>query len=249
MNILGIDFGSNYIRLSTINDGKLSMLLDKSSNRKMTNMLTFKDNRRLFGEDAVQHYVRNLSNSVVSLTQKIDEKSITVKYDSKIFNSESTDEKSEFNKTQLMVMILSKTLEAVNINPNKLDKITLSIPDSYSYKQRNILVNAFNILNIKKYCILNNSKAIAMNYGLYKYAKRPKRSHESDVLDTEHINMRQLFGQNDTYASTLARWMKRYAQEYNREILKYDVTSGIRGNVIHSFNIVDVELLRLANSE
>ena len=85
--------------------------------------------------------------------------------------------------------------------------------------------------------------------GLYKYAKRPKRSHESDVSDIEHINMRQLFGQNDTYASTLARWMKRYAQEYNREILKYDVTSGIRGNVIHSFNIVDVELLRLANSE
>ena len=91
---------------------------------------------------------------------------------------------------------------------------------------------------------------------LYKYAKRPKRAHERDVNEIENKSMRQLLRENDTHAATLARWMKRYAQRFNNEILTHDEPNQFRdgifghpNNIISSFNIVDVELLRLANED
>lgn len=90
----------------------------------------------------------------------------------------------------------------------------------------------------------------------YKYAKRPLRDSESHVSEIEGIPLRTLFFDHETHGATLARWMKRYAIEYEPEILEFDNEKkfkheilGHDNNIINGFNLVDVELLRLANGD
>jgi len=91
---------------------------------------------------------------------------------------------------------------------------------------------------------------------IYKYAERPLRANEKAVNQIENETLRNLFKDQDTHAPTLARWVKRYALRYYTSIIKHDEPNqfrdGISGhpnNIIGSFNIVDIELLRLANDD
>jgi len=106
------------------------------------------------------------------------------------------------------------------------------------------------------YWSLWNENPLFKDTPIYKYAERPLRANEKAVNQIENETLRNLFKDQDTHAPTLARWVKRYALRYDTSIIKHDEPNqfrdGISGhpnNIIGSFNIVDIELLRLANDD
>lgn len=106
---------------------------------------------------------------------------------------------------------------------------------------------------MKTYWLLWKDNKAFKETQMYLYAQRPKRENEKHVDEIANETMQTLFWDNDTHAPTLARWMKGYALRFEPELLAKaedgffrDAIRSRMNNIIHSFNIVDTELLRLA---
>lgn len=50
--VIGIDFGSNWIKMAVIRDNGFNIVLDSASQRKVSNAVSFGDDDRYFGPDA-----------------------------------------------------------------------------------------------------------------------------------------------------------------------------------------------------
>ena len=91
------------------------------------------------------------------------------------------------------------------------------------------------------------------NTPMHEYASRPLRESQATVEEVEDESMTELFRRNDTHPYTFLRWSKRYAMRHDPDLLKHDSGSfqpgldGSENNIINSFGILDVELMRVAN--
>ena len=64
---IGIDLGNHSTKLSNLTNGKINIILNKSSQRSSKTLMSFKD-IRYFGDDAYSQQVNNYKNTVSGFT-------------------------------------------------------------------------------------------------------------------------------------------------------------------------------------
>ena len=169
----------------TINDFQINQLLNDYNYRVISSIIQFKNSVLLYGDLAKTnnkiYYLStfdNLSRLIGFIYNiKINEKE--VKYFNTIenYDKEHTSFFFTLNKNEYrfpcefcVSIFLSKIINSIK---NKIDisikKYIFSIPDYYTYHQKESLKNILNSLKLKSYLLINESTAMTMHYGIINY--------------------------------------------------------------------------------
>ena len=62
--VVGIDFGTKYIKIAYYDKGKVTMICDEATERLIPNLISFTKEKRLIGRIALTKINRNYNNTV-----------------------------------------------------------------------------------------------------------------------------------------------------------------------------------------
>ncbi len=178
MSILSIDFGNSFIRLSSSSQGVIKIIAD-NGNYLINNCITFKD-YRLFGVEAFNNY--NLSLTISDLKRIIGLNSDDIKKIPYInTNLDSSNSfKLCFNNQDYYLSIEHLIGSILNYytKKNNFTKVSLSVPDYFDEKKRQLLLNSCKVFNIDIFSLVNESESISLDYGFYKIFRQEFKNEE-----------------------------------------------------------------------
>eukprot|EP00924_Labyrinthula_sp_SR-Ha-C_P001484 maker-scaffold_55-snap-gene-1.1-mRNA-1 protein AED:0.17 eAED:0.66 QI:0/0/0/1/0/0/2/0/801 len=184
--VIGIDLGSQNCVISQAKRGGIETVLNESSKRKTANLVSFQQNQRFLGEQAVPLAKSNFKNTI-----KAASKLIGLKFSSpeaqreinlmpnrdKFFELESgmvgvrvqyNGSETVFSCEQLVAMLLNK----LRIVDGKIGSdVVISVPYYWSQEQRQALLDACSIAGFDPLNLINSTTASALSYGIYKSAR------------------------------------------------------------------------------
>ena len=185
---LGINIGAQktvYSIFSKINEKYIShVLLMNNSSRIIPSIICYTKTHRLFGENSITSLKQNLDTSHINLSRLIG-----FSKDIKIYENEINYELREINNMENFSfyiqnpngieetdtdILISDFLFLINKYYFKNEKYNytstyISIPDFYTFYQKQYIDFIINSLNMKDVNIINESSAITMYYGYTKY--------------------------------------------------------------------------------
>ena len=168
----------------TIKDFQINQLLNDYNYRVISSIIQFKNSVLLFGDLAKTnnkiYYLStfdNLSRLIGFIYNiKINEKE--VKYFNTIenYDQENTSFSFTLNNDQYQFpcdfcvsIFLSKIINSIKKIDTSIKNYIFSIPDYYTYHQKESLKNILKTLKLKSYLMINESTAMTMFYGLINY--------------------------------------------------------------------------------
>ncbi|CAH0560825.1 unnamed protein product [Brassicogethes aeneus] len=183
--VMSVDLGSEWMKVGIVSPGvPMEIALNKESKRKSPAVLSFRDNIRLFGEDAQTIGIRfpknsyqylmdllgkNISHPIVKLFQKrfpyfdiVEDKdrgTILFKHDKNTF----------YSPEELVAQMLVKAKEfAENGAQQKIKECVLTVPGYFNQVERKALLQAAELADLKILQLINDYTAVALNYGIFR---------------------------------------------------------------------------------
>ena len=177
---IGIDIGNYSTKLSNLVNGKINIILNKSSQRSSKTLMSFKD-IRYFGDDAYSLQVNNYKNTVSDFMITILNNNYNKLY---LFPNLSNPNLSNPNYTlilngttydlspeYLLAMYLTNINNNLKENNISTDYVTLAVPNNFNLYQNNILLECFKNSGWKNPHIINKSIALGLEYTFYRSGK------------------------------------------------------------------------------
>ncbi|XP_055902240.1 hypoxia up-regulated protein 1 [Eupeodes corollae] len=185
--VMSVDLGSEWMKVGVVSPGvPMEIALNKESKRKSPAVLAFRDGVRSFGEDAQTVGVKEpasayaylldllgkqIDNPIVELYRKRfpyyeivgDEERNTVLF-------KKGDE--YFSVEELVAQILVKAKEFAEDSTSQIiTECVLIVPGFFGQAERNALLSAAQLANLKVLQLINDYTAVALNYGVFHRAE------------------------------------------------------------------------------
>lgn len=186
--VMSVDLGTEWMKVGVVSPGvPMEIALNKESKRKTPAILAFRDGLRTFGEDGVTVGIREpaaaygylldllgktIENPIVDLYRKRfpyyeiigDPERNTV-----IFRKS---ESEQFSVEELIAQILVKAKEfAQESTSQPITECVLTVPGYFGQAEREALLTAAELANLKVLQLINDYTAVALNYGVFHRAE------------------------------------------------------------------------------
>lgn len=180
--VMSVDFGSEWMKVGIVSPGvPMEIALNKESKRKTPAVISFRDNVRLFGEDAQTVGLRfpkqaysylldllgkSIDHPLVKLYQErfpyyeivpdVDRGTILFKQDDDTF----------FSPEELIAQFLTKAREFAESGAQQpIKECVLTVPGFFNQVERTALLEAAELAGLKVLQLINDYTAVALNYG------------------------------------------------------------------------------------
>ncbi|CAD8139686.1 unnamed protein product [Paramecium octaurelia] len=185
---IGIDFGSQRSVIAAALKGGVKVLDNEGSHRETQNVVGFTVEERFIGEQGALQQKSNFKNSVAFFNRFLglhgepafraeETKWLTVPTSindsgKTLFEVNYLGQKSTFTPEQLTGSMLNKLKHVVAHNDinTQASNFCISVPAYYTESERKALIDACKIADIPLERLLNETTAIAINYGLFRKA-------------------------------------------------------------------------------
>ncbi|XP_037828781.1 hypoxia up-regulated protein 1 [Lucilia sericata] len=182
--VMSVDLGSEWMKVGIVSPGvPMEIALNRESKRKTPVTLAFRDGARTFGEDAVTVGIKEpkaaysylldllgktIDNPIVDLYRKRfpyydiigDPERNTV-----IFKKSDTE---QFTVEELIAQILVKAKEFAQEATNQvITEAVLTVPGYFGQAEREAMLTAAQLANLKVLQLINDYAAVALNYGVF----------------------------------------------------------------------------------
>ncbi|XP_037930648.1 hypoxia up-regulated protein 1 [Teleopsis dalmanni] len=186
--VMSVDLGTEWMKVGVVSPGvPMEIALNKESKRKTPTILSFRDGVRNFGEDAVTVGLREpaavygylldllgktVDNPIVDLYKKrfpyynitADPQRQTV-----IFTKNNNE---QFSVEELVAQMLQKAKEFAEESTRQIvTECVLIVPGYFGQAEREALLSAAHLANLKVLQLLNDYTAVALNYGVFHRAE------------------------------------------------------------------------------
>jgi L1 cell adhesion molecule like protein len=181
---IGIDLGTTYSYLAVFEHGKVQMIPNEEDNRMTPSYVTFTNTQRFVGEKAKNHAIIDPNNTIYDakrlIGRQFDDKTIQadMKYwPFKVINEdrrpkvevEYKNERKRLTAEEISSMILIKMKNiAENYLGKKVSDVVLTVPSYFNDSQRQATIDAGIIAGLNVRCLINETSAAAIAYGLNK---------------------------------------------------------------------------------
>ncbi|XP_034490308.1 hypoxia up-regulated protein 1 isoform X1 [Drosophila innubila] len=186
--VMSVDLGTEWMKVGVVSPGvPMEIALNRESKRKTPAILAFRDGVRTFGEDAQTIGIREpsaaygylldllgktIDNPVVDLYRKRfpyytlvgDKERNTI-----VFKKSDTE---EFSVEELIAQMLVKAKEfAQESTQQPIAECVLTVPGYFGQAEREALLVAAQLANLKVLQLINDYAAVALNYGVFHRAE------------------------------------------------------------------------------
>ncbi|EAR85326.2 DnaK protein (macronuclear) [Tetrahymena thermophila SB210] len=196
--VLGIDFGSQYFKISLNAPRKQFLIVENTtSQRKTQNAISFYNGERQYDKDASNKQVRTPETSFVFLDKflgalesdqevfevakkyyeeyalSIDPERKTVLFELKKFQLSDPEEILILSIEEVVGMILlsAKRYAEKHSEIQNIRDCVISVPVNWSIRQRTALVQAARIASLAPIALIHDNTAAALHYGIHKLAE------------------------------------------------------------------------------
>lgn len=209
--ILGIDFGSEFIKVAYASRGKpIDLLLNEQSKRKTSNFVGFRRvNERLIGENArqvtarfpsaaVRYYYQMFLGKRFSLAQE----SLNLRCKNELGLTSWEWKENEARKTidlvlrgddnisqvfqpeELVAYMLRYVVGFLDPNTQHLSGVVISVPPYFTLEQREAILSAAKLADIPVLGLLSETAALAIQYGSTRFSKlKEQQKHNVIIFD------------------------------------------------------------------
>lgn len=161
----------------------MEMALNKESKRKTPSVISFRNNERLFGEDAQNMGVRFPANSygyLFDLLGKTIDSPIVELYKKRFPYYEIIGDKTRntvifrngedtFSIEELISQLLTQAkADAQTFTGQPITECVITVPGFFGQAERTALLTAANLSNLKVLQFMNDYTAVALNYGVFR---------------------------------------------------------------------------------
>jgi heat shock protein 4 len=181
---IGIDLGSSRAVMGVVKGAGVEIVLSDTSARSVPAMVAYTEHERLGGESVKTQQRKNFKNSLTFLTRflglngacaaqiELEKKFVTFKVvtgkNNKLeFPVTHQGEAHNFNIEQVLALYLVKLKEFYQLAGHVCEGV-FTCPSYFSNVERQGLKDAIEIAGIKCFRIINESTAIALNYGYFR---------------------------------------------------------------------------------
>lgn len=185
MSVVGLDVGNANCFVAVARSGGIETVANEYSDRCTPSVVAFNAAQRLVGISAKNQMVMNFKSSVTQFKRLIgrkfdepDSQEEMKRHPTKFIRMENGDigvevqykgDKTIFKPEQCMTMLLSELKNTAETNLNtKVTDCVISIPSYYTDYQRRSLKQAIDVAGIKCLKLMNDTTAVALNYGLFR---------------------------------------------------------------------------------
>lgn len=183
--VMSVDLGSEWMKVGVVSPGvPMEIALNKESKRKTPAIISYKDNERLFGEDAQTLGIRFPKSAYVYLLDLLgkDINHPMVKlyqqrfpYYDIIENPKRKtimfkhDEDNIYSVEELLAQLLVKAKEfAEQAAHQPIKECVITVPGYFNQVEREALIQAVKLANLKLLQLINDYTAVALNYGIFR---------------------------------------------------------------------------------
>ncbi|KAJ8949475.1 hypothetical protein NQ318_005942 [Aromia moschata] len=150
--VMSVDLGSEWMKIGIVSPGvPMEIALNKESKRKTPAVISFRDNIRLFGEDAQSVGGKSINHPLVKLYQE------RFPYYNIVENQETGtiifrhDEHNSYSPEELIAQLLAKAKEfAENGAHQPIKECVLTVPGFFNQVERRALLQAANLADLKR---------------------------------------------------------------------------------------------------
>uniref|UniRef100_A0A1I8PTD8 Hypoxia up-regulated protein 1 n=1 Tax=Stomoxys calcitrans TaxID=35570 RepID=A0A1I8PTD8_STOCA len=182
--VMSVDLGSEWMKVGIVSPGvPMEIALNRESKRKTPVTLSFRNGVRSFGDDAVTDGIKDpasvysylldllgkqIDNPIVELYRKRfpyydiipDAERNTV-----VFKKSDTE---QFSVEELIAQILVKAKEFAQDATNQpITECVITVPGYFGQAEREALLTAAQLANLKVLQLINDYTAVALNYGVF----------------------------------------------------------------------------------
>lgn len=173
-NVIGIDFGTHWLKVSIIKPGGvLETVLNRESKRKTTNILTLRDGIRYFGFDAVSlgmRFPEITFSSLKNLLGKRYHDPAAVDYRNSYPNNMVEDAKrktcnfmvgeTQYRTEELVAMLLSHAKDqAEKYAQVSVSGAVIAVPPYWTHLERQAMLDAADLANLRVFALINDQTA------------------------------------------------------------------------------------------
>ena len=226
-NIIGIDFGSQFIKVAYQTYSRPpEIVTDPSGKRKIDNAVFFDENVRVYGNNAKSHAITKPEYVFIGMNELLGqgtESAIPAVFQQRGFPYEFIQTKRNTWSLKLLsgsgfpdydtvtveelnAMILDYLVSIVEKEfEEKGREVVIAVPTSFSQTQRQALLDAANLANIKVHALLDQTTASAITYAMTRTGEGIKRvlvydvgSHHTEVsaVEIETVRKDKVFSRN-----------------------------------------------------
>ncbi|KAK0086459.1 hypothetical protein PV325_003173 [Microctonus aethiopoides] len=210
--VMSVDVGSEWMKVAIVSPGvPMEIALNKESKRKTPVNIAFRDDDRLFGEDAqivglrfpkksfsyiLDLLGKSINNPIVDLYRKrfphydiiADEERNTIAF--------KLNEQTIYTPEELLAQILHKAKEfAENSARQKINEAVLTVPGFFNQAERRAVLKAAELADLKVLQLINDYTAVALNYGIF---------HRKEINETAHYIIFYDMGASSTTATVVS---------------------------------------------
>ncbi|KAH0539477.1 hypoxia up-regulated protein 1 [Cotesia glomerata] len=210
--VMSVDLGSEWMKVAYVSPGvPMEIALNKESKRKTATMIAFREDERVFGEDAqivaAKYPTKNFQYLVDLLGKPIDNPIVQLfrkrfPYYEIVADEERNTIAFKFNDGTLytpellLAQILIKSKEfAENSAGQKITETVITVPGYFNQAERKAMMQAADLAGIKVLQLINDYTAVALNYGIF---------HRKEINDTAHYIMFYDMGASSTTATIVS---------------------------------------------
>lgn len=185
MSVVGFDIGNANCYIAVARAGGIETVANEYSDRCTPAIVGFTSKNRIVGISAKNQRISNIKSTIAQFKRlvgrKFDEQDVQneLKYNTcKIVKLENGDvgvqvtyrgEQRVFTPEQIMAMLLSELKSIAETNLQKVvTDCVISVPSFYTDFQRRALLRATKIASLNCLKLMNETSAVALNYGLFK---------------------------------------------------------------------------------
>ncbi|KAL9883855.1 hypoxia up-regulated Grp170 co-chaperone protein isoform 1-T4 [Glossina fuscipes fuscipes] len=210
--VMSVDLGSEWMKVGVVSPGvPMEIALNRESKRKTPATLAFRDEVRTFGEDALSVGIRDPSSAygyLIDLLGKTIDNPIVDLYRKRFPYYEiigdperntvifKKNDKEQFLVEELVAQILMKAKEFAQESTHQpVTEAVLTVPGYFGQAEREALLAAAQLANIKVLQLINDYTAVALNYGVF---------HPSGINETAQYYIFYNMGASSTSAAVIS---------------------------------------------
>lgn len=205
MSVFGIDFGTLNSTVAITRQGGVDIVTNEVSKRETTTMVTFVEEERFIGEQALDRYVRNAKNTVFLLKRligmRMDDPQLeferqrltcAIQGDSQgrlMVGVTYCGEMKYFYPEQVLAMVFQKlktyVSDAATVDPKKPMEVrdcVITVPVYYTAEQRRLVYQAAETAGLHCMTLVNESTAVAVDYGIFRGANLKETEAEAQTV-------------------------------------------------------------------
>ncbi|CAK94865.1 unnamed protein product (macronuclear) [Paramecium tetraurelia] len=210
---IGIDFGSQRSVIAAALRGGVKILDNEGAHRETQNVIGFTAEERFIGEQGALQQKSNFKNSIGFFNRFLgiqgkqaflaeEMKWLTVptsihESGKTLFEVTYLGQKANFTPEQLTGTMLNKLKHIIQLNDINISSsnVCISVPAYYTESERKALIDACKIADIPLERLLNETTAIAINYGLFRKTELdPKTPRNVAFVDLGHSKFSAFVG-------------------------------------------------------